>query len=271
MTAKAAGFVTRAQAGLVSPRSVSNDIRPGGGGVAIHHGGANYRVTDHSACLRVWKGYQQWHMRPGGLGVPQGGNDIAYNFGVCPHGYVFAGRGLGVRSGANGDYNSNTTHYAICWMNDRDVPNVEVMNAIEWLILNTRAHGAGMQVKPHRFFYQTSCPADGMARAIVKYDGKKIDGGLPPKPRPPTPPTKVPAFPLASGQFFGDNGIRSGHGLSIWQGKMHSRGWEIAVDGDWGPQTKKVVLAFQGEKGLSKDGELGAITWRTAWTAKVTA
>jgi peptidoglycan hydrolase-like protein with peptidoglycan-binding domain len=269
VTVRSAGFVSRAAAGLVPPRSVSYDFTPGKGGLAVHYGGPLYRISGHDKCAGVWRGYQSWHMRPGGLGVPQGGNDIAYSFGVCPHGYIFAGRGLGVRPGANGSYSSNSTHYAVCWMNDRTTPNVQVLDAVEWVIDSVRSHGAGMQVKPHRNFYSTDCPGDPMAASIVKYDGKPLVN-RPKPPEPPTPPGKVPAFPLPRGAWFGRGGTLNGHGFSTWQGKMHARGWTIAVDGVYGPESYKVALAFQAEKGLARDGLVGKKTWDAAWTLKVT-
>jgi len=219
----------------------------------------------------VWKRYQNYHMRPGGLGVPQGGSDIAYNFGICPHGYVMAGRGLGVRPGANGTAASNTTHYAVCWMNDRVVPNVEVMDALEWVIVKVREAGAGMEVRPHRSFYGTECPGDAMAQAIKQYDGKRVGGKIPTRPpHKPLKPSTPPAFPLASGQYFGKGGIVHRSGLSLYQQQMKDRGWDIAVDGNWGPQTEKVTRQFQKEKGLTVDGRVGPKTWAEAWRAPVT-
>jgi peptidoglycan hydrolase-like protein with peptidoglycan-binding domain len=51
---------------------------------------------------------------------------------------------------------------------------------------------------------------------------------------------------------------------------MHARGWTIAVDGVYGPESYKVALAFQAEKGLARDGLVGKNTWDAAWTLKVT-
>lgn len=268
MTAKAAGFVSRAAAGLVPPRAVSHDISPEKGGLAVHYGGAVFPISSHAKCLEVWRGYQKWHMRPNGLGVPAGGNDIAYNFGICPHGYVMAGRGLGVRSGANGAYQANTDYYAVCWMNSETSPNRLVLDALEWVIQQVRDQGAALRVRPHRAFYQTECPGSSMADAIKKYDGRvlpKVD-----VPNPPDKPVKAPKFPLKPGQFFGFGGIVSRSGLSIWQGKMHSRGWTIAVDGKWNVQDDKVCRQFQREKRLDVDGKVGPKTWAATWTAKIT-
>lgn len=84
------------------------------------------------------------------------------------------------------------------------------------------------------------------------------------------PPTTAPPFPLASDGFFGSGGTTSGHGLDKYQRQMRNRGWTIAVDGYYGPQTADVTKSFQREKGLKVDGLVGPATWRTAWTAKVT-
>lgn len=55
-----------------------------------------------------------------------------------------------------------------------------------------------------------------------------------------------------------------------WQARMRERGWRITVDGDYGPQSRQVCLAFQREKRLQIDGVLGPQTWRAAWTAPIT-
>ena len=51
---------------------------------------------------------------------------------------------------------------------------------------------------------------------------------------------------------------------------MRQRGWTIDADGAWGPQTEKVVRAFQAEKHLTVDGKVGAKTWAAAWSEPVT-
>ena len=52
---------------------------------------------------------------------------------------------------------------------------------------------------------------------------------------------------------------------------LKSRGWNIKVDGQFGPGTKKIVQAFQRQKGLKADGIVGKNTWTRLWTAKVTS
>lgn len=99
------------------------------------------------------------------------------------------------------------------------------------------------------------------------------------KPTKITKPTKVPAFPLPDGWYFGPrSGPKrsvsgyAGHraDLRTWQSRMKARGWSIAADGLYGDGTAKVARQFQHEKGLSADGLIGADTWAAAWTEKVT-
>lgn len=88
-----------------------------------------------------------------------------------------------------------------------------------------------------------------------------------------------PPFPLPEGWYFGpEDGPKEsvsgyhGHGddLKTWQSQMSSRGWQIDVDGLYGPNTMKIAAQFQKEKGLTVDGRVGKLTWDAAWTARVT-
>jgi peptidoglycan hydrolase-like protein with peptidoglycan-binding domain len=58
--------------------------------------------------------------------------------------------------------------------------------------------------------------------------------------------------------------------VRTWQQQMANRGWNIGVDGVYGPQSSGVARQFQAEKGLSVDGLVGPQTWSTSWTASVT-
>jgi peptidoglycan hydrolase-like protein with peptidoglycan-binding domain len=51
---------------------------------------------------------------------------------------------------------------------------------------------------------------------------------------------------------------------------MADRGWAIAADGLYGPQTEDIARRFQKEKGLVPDALIGVITWSAAWTEPVT-
>jgi Putative peptidoglycan binding domain len=109
--------------------------------------------------------------------------------------------------------------------------------------------------------------------------GATTSGGTPP-PQPPAPGGVSPPFPLPGGHYFGPkSGPPESHSgyynndddkFRPWQAQMSARGWTIAVDGLYGPQTADVCRSFQAEKGLAVDGLIGPQTWSTAWTAPVT-
>jgi peptidoglycan hydrolase-like protein with peptidoglycan-binding domain len=54
----------------------------------------------------------------------------------------------------------------------------------------------------------------------------------------------------------------NGHPIKTLQHLLGARGHNIAVDGDFGPQTNAAVKAFQASKGLSANGTVDAQTWR---------
>jgi len=60
-----------------------------------------------------------------------------------------------------------------------------------------------------------------------------------------------------------------GSAVSRTQQRLADRGWDIEVDGDFGPHTGAVVQAFQAHKELEVDGVVGPVTWDTMWSAPV--
>jgi peptidoglycan hydrolase-like protein with peptidoglycan-binding domain len=61
-----------------------------------------------------------------------------------------------------------------------------------------------------------------------------------------------------------------GDDVRTFQRRLAERGWRIAVDGVFGPETQVVVDRFQHQKHLDNDGIVGPSTWRAAWRAVVT-
>ena len=59
--------------------------------------------------------------------------------------------------------------------------------------------------------------------------------------------------------------------VRAWQARMSQRGWDIAVDGLFGPQSSGVAARFAAEKGLSPDrmGSLDKTVYTGAWTIAV--
>lgn len=92
----------------------------------------------------------------------------------------------------------------------------------------------------------------------------------------PLPPTRIaPTWP--GNLFFypgPDDHDVTGADVTEWQARMAWRGWTIAVDGDYGPQSMAVCTAFQQDSNahnwpLTVDGEVGQYTWRAAWERPV--
>jgi len=107
-------LVSRSEAGLRPPTSGYTPWPRGcPWGIAIHYvGGAGHiGLVSHNQCAGQWRSMQAYAMS---------GNykwtfsDIEYNLGVCPHGYVFVGRGLEGQGAAQ--KGANSTHLSICYL-----------------------------------------------------------------------------------------------------------------------------------------------------------
>lgn len=167
-----AGFTTRATTALARPRSVSRNITPAQGGVTIHYGGPRVGITantPHSRCLAVWRSWQNYHMRTHGWA------DIAYTGGFCQHGYLLAGRGIGVRTAANGTNTANQSYYALCWIGgDGDTPTQDALDACDEGILQLRAAGAGLRVASHQDWVSTSCAGEALTAHARRRDNQRF-------------------------------------------------------------------------------------------------
>lgn len=221
MTASIKGFVTREDAGLSRPNSISKKITPSKGGVAVHYGGPRQSAADpgssHSQCLKVWRSWQKYHLSKDWA-------DIAYTGGFCNHGYAFAGRGINVRTAANGTNTGNQNFYGVCWIGgEGQKPTKAAYDALDWWIMELRQNGsAGKQVRPHNFFKSTGCPGDLLEdHAALRHNktnfGSSGGGST-------TPP------PSTSGSSLVEKIQRS---------------VEVNVDGKWGPKTDERVLRMR--------------------------
>lgn len=259
MSARIAGFVSRAQAGLRGPDSVSKKITPEKGGVAVHYGGPRQPAAepdaDHDKCVSTWRSWQNYHMNT------HGWVDIAYTGGFCQHGYAFAGRGTGVRTAANGTDSGNQNYYAITWIGgEGQIPTQEAYNAADWWIDQLRRSGAGDAVKPHRYFKPTGCPSDPLVKYSTSRDRTAIlsDNGPAPTPTPkPIPPKPVGGlvFPVLKRGSSGQQ-VRNLQGLLLAAGRA------VRIDGQYGPNTERKVKDYQQATGLTVDGKAGTDTFR---------
>lgn len=178
--------VSRIQWGARKPTCVT-PLRTGLWGDAIHYSAADAdEQADHANCAARVKGIQDYHMNT------KGWCDIAYNHLICAHGYVFTGRGYGVRSAANGTNEGNSRYFAICLLCNDDSGEREITPAVQQALIDLRKEYLKRYVTAkdtvgHRDIVSTSCPGDE-AYAFIKsrsFEASLHAGRLPgPSPKP---------------------------------------------------------------------------------------
>lgn len=258
MTAQIIAFDTRAQIGLRPPDSVSHNITPAQGGSAVHYGGGGTtgitEASSHDKCRAQWRAWQNYHMDT------KGWVDIAYTGGFCQHGYAMAGRGMGVRTAANGTNDANQRFYAFVFVGCADdTPTTKALDALDWWLVEARRNGAGLLVKPHSTFFSTACPGGVLRSYAITRDGKSIPAPYVPPPPPPPPASPPPAVyvkrtPRAVGVVQRGS---TGPLVVVYQRILY-----LTADGIYGPKTESAVRLFQQGHGLTADGDIGPLTAR---------
>jgi peptidoglycan hydrolase-like protein with peptidoglycan-binding domain len=269
-------LVTRAQLGW--PESEA-PIQATTLGVKVHYEGTTVStglLSDHGLCIAEWKNIRLSHL----ANTTENYSDIAYSYGACPHGYLLEGRGIGRRTGANGNQPLNRAHYAIVGLvGDKGLtsPTPPMLHAIRDGIELLRQHGAGQEIKGHRDGYATSCPG-GPLYAWVQA-GAPRPGGATPAPAPtPQPPAKSTPPPSAYATYDGRplRNFTQTTRVQMWQAYMAWRGWRLTVDGRYGDASEAVCRAFQTECNAegypvgAVDGVVGARTWAATKSKPVT-
>ena len=177
-------LVTRSQLGW--PASAA-PTQTSAKGVKVHYEGTEVStrlLTDHDACIAEWKAIRKSHL----ANTKEGYSDIAYNYGACPHGYLLEGRGIGKRTGANGNQDLNKAHYAIVGLVGSEgltEPTDAMLGAIRDGIELLRKHGAGTEIKGHKDGYATACPGPKLYAWVQK--GAPRPGGTVTQPSQPSP------------------------------------------------------------------------------------
>lgn len=149
-------------------------------GVKVHYEGTYVPKSlanpdQHSKCDDRMRDIQASHL----ANTQENYSDIAYNYVVCPHGYVYEGRGYHKKTGANGTAALNAQDYAVCAMVGSSglvYPTDAQLNGIVDAIELLRDKGdAGNWVGGHRDGYATACPGEPLYKWV--HDGAERPGG----------------------------------------------------------------------------------------------
>ena len=166
--------VSRSEWGARAPRDREHLAAETVRGVAVHYSGMDAdEQADHRRCAERVRGIQRYHMDTNGW------LDVAYNHIFCKHGYVFEGRGYGIRSAANGTEEANSGYHAICFLGDdtarRDDVTEDGRRALaELVVWYRRTYPRGREVRPHSDFTPTECPGDELRRFIRTADWDEL-------------------------------------------------------------------------------------------------
>lgn len=150
-------LITRAALGWPTSSAPSQTTARG---VKVHYTGGDVPVSllkNHAGCISLWQDFRRAHL----ANVQENYSDIAYNYAACWHGYVLEGRGVGRRTGANGNQELNRAHYAVLGLVGKSgltEPNDALLHALRDAIEHLQAHGAGKEIAGHKDGLATLCP-----------------------------------------------------------------------------------------------------------------
>lgn len=249
-------LVTRAQLGW--PASAA-DPQTSTKGVKVHYEGTPVSVKlldDHDLCIAEWKKIRAAHL----ANEKENYSDIAYNYGACPHGYLLEGRGLGRRTGANGNRELNRAHYAIVGLvgsKGLTKPTDAMLGAIRDGIELLRRHGAGKEIKGHRDGHATACPGEHLYAWVKKGAPRPGGSTTVPAPRPVIDVSKVVAAalhdPAKSGTPVSYPGVKTVEKALVAEGLLESK----LADGHFGTATVKAYASWQRRCGYAGDDANG--------------
>jgi hypothetical protein len=157
-------IISRAEWGAVPPKARviwNPDLLLG---VAVHHFAKPRAASTLAGSKAQMRSVQAFHMGPGGLGVKDGGSDIAYNHCVDKRGAIFEGRGFNVQTGANGNGTVNRTYASVCYMGDSDLDGFPepAQDAIAWVLKEWFKRGVSVRTVAHGDISPdgTACPGN---------------------------------------------------------------------------------------------------------------
>jgi hypothetical protein len=138
--------------------------------LVFHYSAANAdEQADHRNCASRVRGIQRYHQET------QGWQDLAYSFLACKHGYIFEGRGWGVRTAATGPANNHTL--AVCFLGDdthgRDDLTTAGRQALVDIAQVALQREGIRKWSGHRNHMSTSCPGNEIISFINSEGFKK--------------------------------------------------------------------------------------------------
>jgi len=158
-------FVPRLEWKARPPKSKAPSIQHTDRGNTLHYEGPKMGSFPHESCATKVRGIQAFHMDS------RGWADIAYSSLVCPHGYVYEGRGFGARTAANGTNEGNDQSYAHCYLGGVGDPLTdEAKQGLTLIRLDFEQRGSGDKQWVHGDWKATACPG-APCISFVKKDG----------------------------------------------------------------------------------------------------
>lgn len=180
MAALPRNYISRSGWGARAPKQPPVVLLPSAVDTVVFHYTAALSDTRdrHEECAVRVRGVQAFHQEG------RGWNDIAYNFLVCKHGWIFEGRGVDAKSAATGNDNSHTL--AVCFLGADKAGRDDVTAAgraalveiTRWLV---QRRPVVKNMRGHRDFMPTSCPGDEIYQYVrgatfrkqIEFDNRK--------------------------------------------------------------------------------------------------
>lgn len=216
----------------------------------IHYDGATWITRTGNS---IPKAIESEHLGNGWSG-------IGYHFVVSQAGEIFEGRGWDLQGAHCPNHNRSAIGVQIAVGGDQE-PTKEALSAARALYdFACQKYGRALEKHGHRDGFATDCPGAKLYAWVQ--GGMQVDTPVQVPSPAPTPNHPWPGVYVQRGS--------RGDMVRTVQARLSARGWAIGVDGDFGPQTDRVVRQFQAEKGLGADGIVGPKTWNALWNAPIT-
>lgn len=246
-------LITRAEWGARQPAGSIGSINPEG--ITVHYNGPAFGgfPWDHGRCAQLVRGTQAFHLDG------RGWADIAYTACVCPHGFVFEGRGVRQRTAAQGTNAGNARSLALMFLIGEGEPATDEARAVAMWWANEVAR---VPLKwGHRDWHSTACPGEPLQFwRNVGFPSPTIASPTAPPPPPVVPDVVTPPPPTLPARATLRPGAR-GRDVGILQLEMSAvAGFTGTVDGVYGPATEAKVRDVQRVFSLTPDGIAGPRT-----------